>query len=174
MPACVDKFGDSRVARAQHGIFKKAGYNVHDVTWAIVTFADGTVVNYGVCYALPQHYPSLGHAARVELIGTEGVMILDDDHTDQLMYSNAGVPHVYIPNHSVNMVFLGSGTPGDWALGEFQGPVASESRAWYDHLSTGRPCVLATPQDARRALEISLAIERSLQTGKAVKLPLSY
>ena len=36
----------------------------------------------------------------------------------------------------------------------------------------GRACVLATPQDARRALEISLAIERSLKTGAAVKLPL--
>jgi predicted dehydrogenase len=159
-------------ARGQGGVLKDTGYNTNDVTWAIVTFADGAVVNFGVCYALPQHYPSLGHAARVEVIGTEGVMILDDDHADQLMYSNVGVPHVYIPDHHVNMVFLGSGTPGDWALGEFQGPVASETRAWLDHLATGRACVLATPQDARRTLEISLAIERSLQTGAAVQLPL--
>ena len=160
-------------ARGQGSVLKNTGYNTNDVTWAIVTFADGAVVNFGVCYALPQHYPSLGHAARVEVIGTEGVMILDDDHTDQLMYTNVGVPHVYIPDHTVNMVFLGSGTPGDWALGEFQGPVASESRAWLDYLSTGRACVLATPEDARRALEISLAIERSLKTGAAVKLPLT-
>ena len=160
-------------ARGQGSVLKDTGYNTNDVTWAIVTFADGAVVNFGVCYALPQHYPSLGHAARVEVIGTEGVMILDDDHTDQLMYTNVGVPHVYIPDHTVNMVFLGSGTPGDWALGEFQGPVASESRAWLDYLSTGRACVLATPEDARRALEISLAIERSLKTGAAIKLPLT-
>jgi predicted dehydrogenase len=160
-------------ARGQGSVLKETGYNTNDVTWAIVTFADGAVVNFGVCYALPQHYPSLGHAARVEILGTDGVLILDDDHTDQLMYSNAGVPHVYIPDHNVNMVFLGSGTPGDWALGEFQGPVASESRAWLDYLSTGRACVLATPQDARRTLEISLAIERSLKTGAAVKLPMT-
>ena len=159
-------------ARGHGSVLKGTGYNTNDVTWAIVTFADGAVVNLGVCYALPQHYPSLGHAARVEILGTEGVMILDDDHTDQLMYSNPGVPHVYIPDHSVNMVFLGSGTPGDWALGEFQGPVASETRAWLDHLATGRECVLATPEDARRTLEISLAIERSLKTGQPVRLPL--
>jgi hypothetical protein len=67
-----------------------------------------------VSYALP---------ARVEVLGTEGVMILDDDHTDQLMYTEKGVPHVYLPDHSVNMVFLQSGTPGDWALGEFWGPI---------------------------------------------------
>ena len=160
-------------ARGHGSVLKNTGYNTNDVTWAIVTFADGAVVNFGVCYALPQHYPSLGHAARVELLGTEGVLIINDDHTDQLMYTNVGVPHVYIPDHNVNMVFLGSGTPGDWALGEFQGPVASETRAWLDHLATGRPCVLATPQDARRTLEISLAIERSLKTGAAVKLPLT-
>ena len=159
-------------ARGHGSVLKDTGYNTNDVTWAIVTFADGAVVNLGVCYALPQHYPSLGHAARVEILGTEGVMILDDDHTDQLMYSNVGVPHVYIPDHNVNMVFLGSGTPGDWALGELQGPVASESRAWLDYLATGRACVLATPEDARRALEIALAIELSLQSGAPVRLPL--
>ena len=159
-------------SRGQGSVLKETGYNTNDVTWAIVTLADGAVVNFGVCYALPQHYPSLGHAARVELLGTEGVMILDDDHTDQIMYSNVGTPHVYIPDHVVNMVFLGSGTPGDWALGEFQGPVASESRAWLDHLSTGRACVLATAEDARRTLEISLAIELSLRSGAPVALPL--
>lgn len=159
-------------ARGQGSVIRQAGYNTTDVTWAIVTLADGAVINFGVCYALPQHYPSLGHAARVEILGTDGVMILDDDHTDQLMYSEHGASHVYIPDHTVNMVFLGSGTPGDWALGEFWGPVATETRAWLDHLSTGRPCVLATPQDARRTLEVSLAIERSLRTRTAVALPL--
>ena len=160
-------------ARGQMGVLKKAGHEVADVSYTILTYDDGTVVNLGVSYALPAKYPALGHAARVEVLGTDGVMILDDDHTDQLMYTNVDVPHVYIPNHSVNMVFLGSGTPGDWALGEFQGPVASESRAWLDYLSTGRQCVLATADDARRALEVSLAIERSLQTGAPVALPLA-
>ena len=41
------------VARGQHGIFKEAGYSAHDVTWAIVTFADGAVINFGISYALP-------------------------------------------------------------------------------------------------------------------------
>ena len=41
------------VARGQNGIFKEAGYGAHDVTWAIVTFADGAVINLGVSYALP-------------------------------------------------------------------------------------------------------------------------
>ena len=124
-------------------------------------------------YALPEKYPALGHAARVEVLGTEGVMILDDDHTDQLMYTEKGVPHVYLPGHSVNMVFLQSGTPGDWALGEFLGPIANETRAWLDHLALGKPCNLATAPEARRTLEITLAIEQSAKSLKPVALPLA-
>ncbi|OGA50866.1 MAG: hypothetical protein A3F74_00935 [Betaproteobacteria bacterium RIFCSPLOWO2_12_FULL_62_58] len=160
-------------ACGQKGVLKAAGYDVDDVNWAILTYADGTVVNLGVSYALPAKYPALGHSARFELLGTEGVIILDDDHTDQLMYSEKGVPHVYLPNHNVNMVFLGSGAPGDWALGDLWGPTACETRAWLDHLSTGKRCVIATPKEARITLETTLAIALSTNSGKRVKLPLS-
>jgi predicted dehydrogenase len=160
-------------ARGQVGVLKAAGHDhVHDVSYAVLTYDDGAVVNLGVSYALPEKYPALGHAARVELVGTGGVMILDDDHTDQLMYTEVGIPHVYLPDHVVNMVFLQSGTPGDWALGEFWGPIANETRAWLDHLATGRSCTLATPQDARATLEATLGIEHSMRIGMPVTLPL--
>jgi len=161
------------VARGQRGVIRDGGYDAPDVVGVLLTYADGAVVNMGVSYALPSKYPSLGHAARVEVLGSEGVMLLDDDHTDQLMYSEHGADHVYIPGHRANMVFLGSGTPGDWALGEFHGPVATETRAWLDHLSLGRPCLLATAADARKVIEITTAIEQSLRTRKAIDLPLS-
>jgi predicted dehydrogenase len=160
-------------ARGQTGVLKAAGHDVPDVGFAVFTYDDGSVVNLGHCYALPEKYPALGHAARVEILGTEGVMLLDDDHTDQIMYSEKGVPHVYLPDHTVNMVFLQSGTPGDWALGELWGPIPNETRAWLDHLALGKPCVLATPQEARATLEATLAIEYSMATGGAVTLPLT-
>jgi len=160
-------------ARGQNGVLKQAsGHEVPDVSYAIMTYDDGAAVNLGVSYALPAKYPALGHAARVEVVGTDGVIILDDDHTDQLMYSETGVPHVYLPDHTVNMVFLQSGTPGDWALGEFWGPIANETRAWLDHLAMDRPCTLATPQEARATLEATLAIEHSMRIGAPVTLPL--
>ena len=161
-------------ARGQMGVLKDAGHEVADVCYAVFTYDDGAVVNLGVSYALPEKYPALGHAARVEVLGTGGVMILDDDHTDQIMYSEVGVPHVYLPDHNVNMVFLQSGTPGDWALGEFWGPIANETRAWLDYLALGKPCTLATAQDARATLEATLAIEHSMRTGVAVTLPLRH
>ena len=46
-------------------------------------------------------------------------------------------------------------------------------RAWLDHLAMGRHCFLATSQDARKVVEITAAIERSLRTRKAIELPLT-
>ena len=153
------------VARGQHGIFKEAGYGAHDVTWAIVTFADGAVINLGVSYALPARYPTLGQSDRVELLGTEGTMIIDDDHMDHLLFSEKGIPHAYVPDHAVNMAFLGSNTAGDWAVGDFWGPLGNETRAWLDHLATGAPTVHTTPEQARINLETTIAIERAVASG---------
>jgi predicted dehydrogenase len=160
------------VAREQHGIFRDAGYSAADVTWAIVTFADGAVINLGVSYGLPTRYPTLGQSDRVELLGTEGTMIIDDDHMDHVIFSEKGIPHAYVPDHAVEMAFLGSNTAGDWAMGDFWGPLGNETRAWLDHLVTGAPTVQCTPEQARINLETTIAIERAAATGEPVRLPL--
>jgi predicted dehydrogenase len=160
------------VARGQKGLFRKEGYDIDDVTWAILTFADGAVINLGVSYALPAKYPTMGQSDRVELLGSDGTMMIDDDHRDHLLYSDIGIPHAYVPDHKVNMAFLGSNTAGDWAVGDFWGPLGNETRAWLDHLVTGQPTVHTTPEQARVNLETTMAIERSARTGKSVRLPL--
>jgi predicted dehydrogenase len=160
------------IARGQKGIFRDAGYSADDVTWAIVTFASGAVFTFGVSYALPAKYPTLGQSDRVELLGTEGTMLIDDDHMDHVLYSDKGIPHAYVPDHAVNMAFLGSNTAGDWAVGDFWGPLGNETRAWLDHLVTGHPTVHTTPEQARVNLETTIAIERAVATGKPVRLPL--
>jgi len=160
------------VARGQHGIFKEAGYGAQDVTWAILTFADGAVINLGISYALPARYPTLGQSDRVELLGSEGTMIIDYDHLDHLLFSQKGVPHPYVPEHAVDMAFLGSNSAGDWAVGDFWGPLGNETRAWLDHLATGAPTIHCTPEQARINLETTIAIERAAASGKTVRLPL--
>ena len=161
------------VARGRSGvIFKPAGYGVDDMTWAIVTFADSAIVNFGVSYALPTHYPAQGQSDRVELLGADGAMIIDDDHLDHLLYTEKGVPHGYMPDHQVKMAFLGANTPGEWAAGSFWGPMGNETRAWLDYLSTGSPSLHTTPEQARINLETTIAIERAAATGKPIRLPL--
>src|SRR3970040_2332123 len=72
--------------RGQKGVLKDAGFDTEDVSYAILTYADGAVVNLGIAYSLPDQYPARGHAARGEVLGTGGVVVLADDETDQLMY----------------------------------------------------------------------------------------
>ena len=96
--------------------------------------------------------------------------MIDDDHLDQIMYTERGIPHIYVPDLTVNMAFLGSSAPGDWVGGEFWGPLASETRNWLDFVATGRPCALATAREARSNLAITLAIEEAVASGKTVRL----
>jgi len=160
------------IARGQAGVFKEAGYGADDVTWAIITFSDGAVINLGISYALPAKYPTLGQSDRLELLGLEGTMIIDDDHMDHILYSDRGIPHAYVPDHAVNMAFLGSNTAGDWACGDFWGPLGNETRSWLDQLVTGQATMHCTPAQARMNLETTLAIEKAVATGLPVRLPL--
>lgn len=161
------------VARGRGGVLKEKGYDANDMTWATLTFADGAIVTLGVNTVLPEKYPTLGPSARVEILGTEGVLLFDDDHKEHTFYSNRGISDNYVPGHDLNMAYLGSPAPGDWALGDFWGPLASETRAWLDHLSTDRPCSLATAQEAHQTLQVTLAIDQAVLTKEAIRLPLA-
>ncbi len=158
------------VARGHGTLFREAGYNVNEASFALITFENGAVANLGIFMGLPDHSPQLGMGVRVEIFGTEGSLILNDDHTDELLITNKGIPHAYIPDLTFNTVFLSSSTPGNWHLGDYWGPLADESRVWLDHLSRGRPCPIATPREARQTLELTLGIEESARTGDAIRI----
>ncbi len=158
-------------ARGNAKIFKSWGYSAHDVTWSIITFEDGTVVNLGVCCALPAKYPTYGQSARFEVLGEDGAILLDVDNKDSLLFTDKGVPHAYVPDHHVNLLFMQSNSSGDWAMGDYWGPIANETRSWLDHLATGSPCVHTTAIEGRQTLALTLAIEESARTGEIISLP---
>ena len=157
-------------ARGHGTVFREAGFDVNDTTFALITYENGAVVNLGVYYALPAHAPQLGMGVRIDVFGSEGALMLNDDHTDELLITNKGIPHAYIPDLDFKTAFLSSSTPGNWHLGDYWGPVADESRVWLDHLSRNRPCPMATAREARQTLEITLAIEESARTCKSIAL----
>jgi predicted dehydrogenase len=158
----------SVIARGQYGVFKEKGFDAPDVTWAIMTMRDGAVVNLGVCYALPLNFPALGQTDRFEFLGDAGTMMLDDDHTDHMLYTDKGIPHPYLKDRNVNFAFLGGHSAGDWALGSFWGGMANETRSWLDHVSLGKSIPSTTPREARRTLQVTLAIEEATRTGQEV------
>ena len=102
--------------------------------------------------------------------GLKFLVIKASFNKDSLLFTDNGVPHAYVPDHSVNMLFMQTNSSGDWALGDFWGPIANETRSWIDHLLLGTSCPHTTVHEGRQTLEITIAIEEAVRTGSAVKL----
>lgn len=157
------------VSRGHGTVFREHGYDVDDAAWSMIRYSGGTVLDVGVCYTLPPAFPTTGQSIRFEVFGTEGALLIDDDHRDQLLVSEQGYQNTYAPQE-LNVAFLGSRTTGEWVGDTMFGRLANETRAWIDHIATGTDCHLTTVPEARRVLAVTLGIEESLKTGENVKI----
>jgi predicted dehydrogenase len=157
------------VARSHGLAYRALGYDTDEVTWAIVTYSDGTIVNLGLGYALPSNYPSHGRLVRVEILGTKGVLFFDGDHRENIIQSEEGVLSTYV-GRQTETGFLTSNASGNYALDGYWGPLGEESRSWLDFLSTGKPGPHTTAREARLNLEVTMAIERASETKEIVRI----
>jgi len=158
------------VARSNGSTMRTRGHDADDLTVAIVTYEDGSVFEFATSYTLPKGYPINGMAARIELLGTDGVLLITEDHGDQILYSEVGYENAYVDQGSLNLAFLGSRTSGEWAQGRMFGRVADETRAWLDHLTTGAPLHITPAWEARQTLAVTLAIDEAARTGRRIEL----
>lgn len=149
--------------------FKRQGYaEIDDVTWCFLRYPGGALATLGISFALSAQHPTQGQLARIEMLGEEGSMFLDGDHSGNLLFTDRGYSHAYNPNHSQPAVYLGTRSPGDWALGRMFGPLADETRDWLDHVGGDTSAMHHTTSHAAfAALSTTLAMERSLRLGTA-------
>lgn len=157
------------VARGHGRILRAEGHDVDDLVYALVGFEDGMIADLAVSYALPERYPIAGLATRFELLGTDGFLLVTEDHGDQVLSTGSGYRNAYV-DQELELAYLGSRTSGEWALGRMFGRVADETRAWLDHLVTGSPCHLTTGREARRVLAVTTAIDEAVRTGSTVRI----
>jgi predicted dehydrogenase len=157
------------VARSHGSILRSRGHEVDDLALALLTYEDGAVFELATSYSLPAGFPINGMAVRFELLGTDGVLLVSEEHSDQILYSAAGHDNEYV-DQNLNLTFLGSRTSGEWAAGTMFGRVADETRAWLDHLTSGGPCHVTTAEEARTTLQITLAIDEAARTGRTIEL----
>ncbi|MGF1668604.1 MAG: Gfo/Idh/MocA family protein [Acidimicrobiia bacterium] len=160
------------IARGHGVVFREHGYDVDDVTTATLSYSDGTVFGFDVCYALPLQFPTTGQSIRLEMFGSDGVILIDDDHRDQILYTEQGYTNAYSASQELKLAFLGSRTPGEWAQGKMFGRIADETRAWLDYLTVGAPCHLTTGPEALVTLAATLAIEEASRSGEVVRVEL--
>ena len=156
------------ISRGHGTVFRENGFDVDDVAFSMVRYSGGAVADLGVCYMLPQGFPTAGQSIRFEVFGSDGALMIDDDHRDQMLYTEDGYQNSYATDQVLNFAFLGSRTTGDWVGDTMFGRLAKETNAWIDNLVAGTDCYLTTLEEARRVLAVTLAIEESLETGANV------
>jgi predicted dehydrogenase len=147
-------------------------WGTKDATFGIFTFDDGTIWSMSINWALPKPWPASTYGLEIGIVGTEGVLTIDDTHRDIVFATEQ--PHLdHRANDWRNVSFLTSFPPGDMALGQLRGPIREETNAWLGRVHSGLDTPHATAADGHRNLLLTLAMDKSAKTGKPVALPVS-
>ncbi|MDO8534096.1 MAG: Gfo/Idh/MocA family oxidoreductase [Xanthobacteraceae bacterium] len=132
----------------------------YDVMWSIVTMDNGMVVTIGGGWNLPPGYPNYC-TTWVEILGTEGALILDDTHRDN-----------WLNTVSEGTRFPMSTMPGEQVDHVFAGQMGPETIHFLEACIMNRP-VMVTPESARMVMETYTAADLSAALNEPVDLPLS-
>jgi myo-inositol 2-dehydrogenase/D-chiro-inositol 1-dehydrogenase len=143
-----------------------------DATAGVITFEDGSLYHASISWALPIAWPGAVYSLDVGIVGTEGVLTIDDTHRDIVLATNTGQEEGYAPDASRRVDFLGSYPPGDVALGALRGPMREETEQWLNRLSTGLPTQHATAAEAHHRLMLTKAFDLSACLKRALPLPI--
>lgn len=149
-----------------------------DGTSGIFTMDDGVVFSMNINWALPTQWPGAVYGLEVGIVGTRGVIDIEDTHRDVILASEIGQPAGYnsrgfeppAPRH---VDFVGSYPPGDVSDGLLWGPMREETTTWFARVCRGVPTPHATAADGHANLLHTMAMDLSARTGKPVPLPIS-
>jgi len=144
-----------------------------DATAGVMTFEDGSLYHSSISWALPVVWPAAVYSLDVGIVGTEGVLTIDDTHRDIVLATTAAQGEGYLPDAARRVDFLGSYPPGDIALGELRGPMREETEQWLNRISMGLPTQHATASEAHHRLMLTKAFDLSARLKQAIALPIS-
>ena len=104
-----------------------APYLTKDSTFAIVTYEDGTIWSMNVSWALPCVWPAEVYSLELGIVGTGGVLTIDDTHRD-IVFATAEPHESARLKQERNVSFLTSYPPGDLVFDQLWGPMREETR----------------------------------------------
>src|SRR5437016_5855523 len=143
-----------------------------DATAGTIAFDDGSLYRASISWALPIVWPAAVYSLDVGIVGTEGVLTIDDTHRDIVLATTLAQDEGYAPDAGRRVDFLGSYPPGDVALGELRGPMREETEQWLNRLSMGSPTQHATGEEAHERLMMTKAFDLLARLKRAIALPL--
>jgi myo-inositol 2-dehydrogenase/D-chiro-inositol 1-dehydrogenase len=148
-------------------------YKGIDATAGMILFSDGCVYHTSISWALPVTWPAAVYSLEVGIVGTEGVLTIDDTHRDIVLAVSKPQAEGYAPDKSRLVDFMGSYPPGDIALGELRGPMREETESWLNRVALGVPTPHATAREAHNRLMLTKALDLSAKRRQPIVLPLS-
>ncbi len=147
-------------------------YGTKDATMGVFTFEDGTIWSMCINWALPALWPPAVYSLEIGIVGTDGVLTIDDTHRDLVLASDT--PHTtQRPGERKHVSFLTSYPPGDIALGQLWGPMREETLSWLARLYAGAQTPHTTAAEGHSNLMLTLAMDLSAARGEPVKLPIT-
>lgn len=150
-----------------------ASYGTKDATLGIFTFDDGTIWSMNISWALPVVWPGSVYSLEIGIVGTEGVLTIDDTHRDLVLATENPQPAGYTPEVKRNVDFLTSYPPGDVVLNQLWGPMREETNSWFARVHSGLDTPHATAEDGHNNLILTMAMDLSSKLGKALPLPVN-
>ncbi len=148
-----------------------ASYGMKDGTFGIFTFDDGAMWSMNINWALPENWPASVYTLEIGIVGTEGVITIDDTHRDLVMAGEHGQAAGYTPEAKRKVEFLASYPPGDIAFGQLWGPMREETNAWLGRIHTALETPHATAAEGHRNLMMTMSMDLSAKRGEALRLP---
>jgi len=132
-------------------------HDVPDCVWIIVTLEDGCVFTIGAGWVLPPAYPNFS-STWIEMIGTEGAIMVDDTHRD-----------VSVNTMKRGIEFPISTMPGEKVDHVYAGPMEAETLHFLQCVANGQQ-PLVTPEHARMVMQVYQAADKSAEQGRPVDL----
>ena len=177
---CLWLLGDaakpvSIYARSTEKVMSELG--TKDATFGVFTMEDGTIWSMNICWALPKEWPGAVYGLEIGIVGTKGVIDIEDTHRDVILASELPQGPAYNPDGLTidvvrNVDFLTSFPPGDMYGGELWGPMREETNSWFQRIYNGKSTPHATAAEGHRNLLLTMAMDLSAKRGMELELPI--
>ena len=162
-------------ARSNDKVMSELG--TKDATFGVFTLEDGTIWSMNICWALPKVWPGAVYGLEIGIVGTQGVIDIEDTHRDVILASEHNQGPAYRPD-GLNLEaerhvdFLTSFPPGDMYDGELWGPMREETNSWYQRIYSGKRTPHATAAEGHRNLMLTMAMDLSAKRHTEIELPI--
>ena len=177
---CLWLMGDaakpvSVFARSNENVMKELG--TKDATFGVFTMEDGTIWSMNICWSLPKVWPGSVYGLEIGIVGTKGVLDIEDTHRDVILATELPQGPGYNPDGlkmevERNVDFLTSFPPGDMYKGDLWGPLREESNSWFRRIYLDKETPHATAAEGHRNLVLTMAMDLSAKRKAEVELPI--